>query len=121
MDIEQFNKEWLEAWSAKDTAHLLAFYHPETTYMDPQVPAGLTGHDELRAYLDGLFGMTPLMRYVPNAVWEIDGGFCGRWICTVDLPGGAQRFVRGFDLVLLRDGLISHNEVYTHDLPVAPA
>lgn len=121
MDIEQFNKEWLEAWSDKDAARVVSFYQPDATYMDPQVPGGLAGHDALRSYLDALFGATPPMRYVPDATWPTEQGYCGRWICTVDVPGGEQRFVRGFDLVLMRDGLIAHNEVYTHELPGPPA
>lgn len=117
MDIKQYNEDWLRAWSEKDTARLLAFYHPDVDYKDGQVPAGLHGHDALKPYLDNLFKMTPPMRYDPDEVWAIDGGFCGRWICTIDLPDGSKRKLRGFDLVLLRDGQIAVNEVYTHNLP----
>ena len=88
MDIKQFNADWLDAWSKKDTARLLTFYHPDVVYKDGQVPAGLTGHDALRPYLDNLFRITPPMRYDPDEVWAIENGFCGRWVCTMDLPDG---------------------------------
>jgi hypothetical protein len=117
MDIVDFNTRWLAAWSAKDTAALLAFYHPQTTYKDPQVPGGLTGHPALKAYLDGLFAATPPMEYVPDEVWPIPGGYCGRWICTISAPGAAVRKMRGFDLVVLEGDTIRLNEVYTHTLP----
>lgn len=117
LDIAAYNAEWLAAWSNKDTARLLTFYHPETVYKDGQVPAGITGHAALKAYLDGLFGATPPMRYDPDEVWAIEGGYCGRWICTIELPDGTRRQLRGFDLVLLEGDQITYNEVYTHNLP----
>jgi hypothetical protein len=36
-------------------------------------------------------------------------------------PDGTNRYMRGFDLVVLRDDLIVLNEVYTHTLPSKPA
>jgi len=117
MDIEKYNAEWLAAWSAKDTAKLLTFYHPETTYRDGQVSMGITGHTALKAYLDGLFAATPPMTYIADETWAIQGGYCGRWNCTIDMPGGTTRKLRGFDLVLLDGDQITFNEVYTHDLP----
>ena len=60
------------------------------------------------------------MRYDPDEVWPIEGGFCGRWICTIDGPDGRQSFMRGFDLVLLNGDKITLNEVYTHQLKADP-
>ncbi len=113
MDIARFNADWLAAWTSKDVPALLGFYAEDCTYFDPQVPAGITGHEALRGYLTQLFGATPPMTYTPEEVWTIDGGFCGRWYCSVE---GAGR-LRGFDMVLLRDDRIAHNEVYVHQLP----
>ncbi len=110
MDIELFNARWLAAWTAKDVPGLLEFYAADCVYKDPQTADGLVGRDALGGYLTGLFGATPAMTYTPDEVWPIPGGFCGRWYC--DIEGGAR--LRGFDLVILRDGLIALNEVYTH-------
>ena len=119
-DIETFNAAWLKAWSDKDVVGLLDFYADDTVYMDGQVPQGARGHAELRPYLERLFAATPPMRYAADEVWAIEGGYAGRWVCTIDLPDGKQSFLRGFDLVLLRDGKIALNEVYTHSLPAKP-
>jgi hypothetical protein len=112
MDIEDFNARWLAAWTAKDVPALLGFYAEDCLYKDNNTAAGITGHAALKGYLEGLFGATPPMTYTPDAVWPIDGGFCGRWYCDI---GGAGR-MRGFDLVILKDGLIAENEVYVHPL-----
>ncbi len=116
MDVAKFNAEWLQAWTDKDVDRLLGFYAEDCVYKDPQTAAGLRGHGELRPYLTGLFAATPPMEYVPDEVWSIEGGFCGRWICTITPRGGEESRLRGFDLVLLEDGKIALNEVYTHSL-----
>ncbi len=114
-EITAFNADWLAAWTAKDVPRLAAFYAADCTYKDPQTAAGLTGREALSAYLTGLFGATPPMTYTPDEVWPIPGGFCGRWYCDIGDGGSAGR-LRGFDLVLLKDGEIALNEVYVHTL-----
>ncbi len=115
-NIAEYNTRWLQAWTDKDVARLLSFYAPDVTYKDPQVPDGLHGHEQLAAYLTKLFAETPPMRYEPNETWPTHNGFCGRWICTIETPGGAKAYMRGFDLVVLRGDQIVLNEVYTHTL-----
>ena len=51
-------------------------------------------------------------------VWAIQGGFCGRWYCDIG-DGGSEGKMRGFDLVLIENSLIKHNEVYVHPLSEA--
>lgn len=116
MDIADFNERWLQAWSNKDVEHLLTFYAPDCQYVDQQVPHGLSGHEPLRAYLTGLFAATPPMRYDPDETWVTESGFCGRWLCVMGDDPKAEPALRGFDLVVIKDGLIALNEVYTHAL-----
>jgi len=119
MDVAEFNAAWLKAWSEKDVEALVTrYYAPGVTYKDAQTAAGIEGSEALRAYLTRLFGAMPPTEYVPDEVWPLAGGtgFCGRWIGTMRLPDGATRRFRGFDLCLVSDGRITHNEVYTHDL-----
>lgn len=115
MDIARFNADWLKAWSDKDVDRLVGFYSEDASYMDPQTTSGLSGRPALRAYLTNLFGSTPPITYNPETVWAIEGGFCGRWYADIGEAGKDGR-MRGFDLVILKDGLIAHNEVYVHPL-----
>jgi ketosteroid isomerase-like protein len=121
MDIEDFNRRWLQAWTDKDVERLLGFYAKDAVYKDPQTAAGIQGREALRAYLTGLFGATPPMRYDPHETWVTHDGYCGRWYCTVTPPEGPKSYMRGFDLVVLKDGLIALNEVYVHPLEALPA
>ena len=113
MDIADYNRRWLAAWSEKDVDRLCGFYTEDCVYRDPQTAAGLSGQAALRPYLTGLFAATPPMTYTPDEVWPIPAGFCGRWYCEVE--GGAR--LRGFDLVILDGDRIAVNEVYVHQLP----
>jgi hypothetical protein len=119
-DVEGLNARWLQAWSDKDVERLVAFYSADTTYRDPQVPDGLHGRPALRGYLEGLFAATPPMTYEPDEVWATADGWCGRWICRIDLPDGGTSWLRGFDLVVLDGAEIALNEVYTHTLDHDP-
>lgn len=121
MDIVDFNRRWLQAWTDKDVPGLLGFYAQDTRYFDPQVPQGLTGHEALGAYLTGLFAATPPMTYTPEEVWSAEGGYCGRWYCVVGADQKAAPAIRGFDFVQLKGELITFNEVYTHMLAGAGA
>ena len=121
VDIEDFNRRWLQAWTDKDAPRLLGFYSEDTLYRDPQTAAGITGHAALGAYLTGLFGATPPMRYDPDEVWATANGYCGRWYCTITPPDGPVSYMRGFDLVVLDGDRITLNEVYVHPLDALPA
>jgi hypothetical protein len=120
LDIEDFNRRWLQAWTDKDVPRLLGFYADEVVYKDPQTTGGLTGKAALGAYLTGLFGATPPMRYDPHEVWATHDGYCGRWYCTISPPGGPLSYMRGFDLVVLAGDRIALNEVYVHPLDALP-
>ncbi|HYE46036.1 MAG TPA: nuclear transport factor 2 family protein, partial [Caulobacter sp.] len=72
MDIDDFNRRWLAAWTAKDIPALLGFYAEDCLYQDNNTAAGITGHAALEAYLQGLFAATPPMTYAPDAVWPIE-------------------------------------------------
>ena len=116
LDLDRFNADWLKAWSEKDVAGLLTFYTEDCVYKDPQTTAGIVGHEALGGYLTGLFGATPTMIYTADEIWTTHNGYCGRWYCAIG-DNGAAGGLRGFDLVVLRGGKISFNEVYVHELP----
>lgn len=120
LDLADFNKRWLQAWSDKDVARLLTFYDETCLYFDPSVPQGVSGHAELGAYLTGLFKALPATNYIPEEIWSTHNGYCGRWYCVMGDDPDAKPAMRGFDLVVLKGDRIVLNEVYAHMLQ-APA
>lgn len=107
-ELNAFNAAWLQAWTDKDIARIAAMYADDCSYVDGANATGLTGRAALSAYLEKLFPHLPEWNYLPDELWPVAAGFCARWFCDM----GGKR-LRGFDFVLLRDGLIAHNEVYT--------
>ena len=83
LDLAAYNDAWLVAWSDKDVPALLGVYAEDVTYIDPQVPSGVRGHDALAAYLTQLFASTPPMRYVADQIWPSADGYFGRWYCEL--------------------------------------
>lgn len=116
MDIRDFNRRWLQAWGDKSIAGVLSFYHPDCRYFDSEVADGLSGTAALEAHLQQMFAKLPEWQYQPDAVWPIEGGFCGRWYLDLGRGADAMR-LRGFDFVQLQGDRIIFNEVYTHALP----
>ena len=116
IDLEDYNARWLQGWSNKDVDGLMKFYAEDVRYFDPGVPKGAIGGDALRAYLTGLFGATPPMRYDPEEIWVTPNGYCGRWYCTIGDDPKAAPALRGFDLVVMKGDRIVLNEVYVHEL-----
>lgn len=119
-DYREYNAAWLKAWSEGDADTLVdRFYSEDVVYKDAQIVSGAHGREELRRYLEGLFGLMPPTRYEPDEIWPLEGGkgYCGRWTATMELADGGTRRFRGFDLCVMDGDRITLNEVYTHDLP----
>lgn len=114
-DAERLNAAWLGAWSAKDAGRLVALYAEDCVYRDPRYPDGLRGRTALHGHLESLFRASPPWVFTPDRAWPIAGGFCSRWTCVMG-PDGRDGRLRGFDLVLVHDGLIVENEAYVHEL-----
>jgi len=120
VDVRDYNRRWLQAWTDKDVPALLTFYAEDVVYKDNQTTAGVTGHAALGAYLAGLFAATPPMRYEADEVWPTADGFCGRWYCAMSPPDAPEIWMRGFDLVVMGGDKIVLNEVYVHPLDGPP-
>lgn len=110
-DLNALCDRWLAAWSGNRPDALIEYYTEDAWYADPGVPDGLQGRSALLGYL-----MKLLKRY-PDWTWRRAGlyptpqGFVLKWQATV--PRGSKIIhCTGMDLVELRDGKISRNEVY---------
>ncbi len=108
---ERLCQRWLPAWSGNQPEALIEFYSEDTFYRDPARPEGLRGREALLGYLTKLLAMNPswvweLVEVIPTAE-----GFTGKWKATI--PAGSKTVVEyGLDIVEVRDGKITRNEVY---------
>ncbi len=116
--LSQVAAEFLAAWNTQDVAAVLACYTADVHYRDPNTRGVVTGAESMARYLRKLFANWQmhwqLRDLYPLATADADGrdGAAVRWTATLRRTGGDQEVVvDGMDLVLLRDGLISLNEV----------
>ncbi|MCG3174280.1 MAG: hypothetical protein GMKNLPBB_02508 [Myxococcota bacterium] len=103
--------EWLAAWTGNRPEALAAFYADDCYYSDPAHPAGLRGRERLEGYLRKLLARNPAWVWRLDQVWPVDGGCVIRWRAEIPVSTGVIHKT-GMDLVLIRDGRITRNEVY---------
>jgi|SRR6516165_5842420 hypothetical protein len=116
MDIDDFNRRWLKAWTDRNVEALLGFYDKNAVFRGPSVPDGVFGTKALRIYLSQQFSASPPIIYEHDEAWPIPNGYCARWYARMERPEGVTQ-LRGFDLVIHKNELIVLNEVYLHHLP----
>ncbi len=104
-------QKWLPDWTGNRPDALLRHYHPDVSYRDPGRPQGLKGHEELRPYFEKLLAANPDWLWEAVEVLPFEGGFCLKWRATLPVSSGTITEF-GLDIVEVRDGLITRNEVY---------
>jgi hypothetical protein len=111
-EARHFAEEWLPAWSGNRPEFLASFYSDDAFYLDPGVPAGVSGKAELLAHF------RKLLAYNPNWIWSqieailMEDGFLNKWRALIPV-GALELDIVGVCLVQLDTaGKIRRNEVY---------
>lgn len=113
----EFAEVWLPVWSGNQPEKLTNFYTDDAIYIDPGIPQGAKGRDQILAYFK------TLLAHNPNWVWTHRGsipmkdGFVNKWYAKIPV-GNKVIEVDGVCLVQLRGSLIYYNEVYFDTYPL---
>ena len=108
---QSFCTQWLEAWTGNQPEKLLSFYADDAFYRDPAKPGGLRGHKELLSYFKKLLAKNPDWVWKAKEIFPTSGGFTLKWEATI--PRGDKVLTEvGLDIVEVKDGKITRNEVY---------
>jgi len=102
---------WLPLWTGNRPEELAAIYAEDVFYRDPAKPNGIHGKPALLGYFRKLLAINPAWVWTIDDVWPVEGGFVLRWRAKIPV-GGIVVQETGMDLVLVRDGLVTKNEVY---------
>ena len=102
---------WLPLRTGNRPEELAAVYSEDVFYRDPAKPEGIHGKPALLAYFHKLLAKFPDWVWTADDVWPVEGGFVLRWKAKIPV-GGMLVQETGMDLVLVRDGLVTRNEVY---------
>jgi len=115
-------EEFLGAWNTQDVERVVACYTADLEYRDPNTRGAVPGADAMRRYLSKLFANWQ-MHWSLREAHLLDGGRgCAvLWHATFRRPPADTVIeIDGMDLVEVRDGRISRNEVYFDRSPLAP-
>lgn len=106
--MNQFVTEWLASWTGGNSEKILTFYHDDIFYRDPAHPQGISGKANFKKYLDKLLAKYPDWKWEVVSLEEgVNGRFYLKWRATI-----LDFQEEGMDLIEMKDGLISINEVY---------
>ncbi len=109
--IIEFCNKWLPAWTGNRPDTLLEFYSENAFYSDPANPQGLRGHAKLRPYFTKLLAANPDWKWETIEVFPTHHGFILKWRATIPI-GDTKIQEYGLDIVELKNGKVSRNEVY---------
>jgi hypothetical protein len=111
MDYESFCTEWLNSWAGNQPEKLLAYYSEDAFYVDPANVNGLNRHEQLLPYFSKLLKYNPLWRWTAEEIMPTEKGFTLKWKAVIPVKDKTVTLF-GLDIVEMRDGKISRNEVY---------
>ena len=111
-EAKLFASKWLPTWTGNHPEKLAAFYADDAFYLDPGIPNGIKGKQELLEYFTKLLGQNP------NWIWEqlepipMENGFLNKWLAKI--PVG-DKLIKCVGVCLVQFdayGKIKRNEVY---------
>ena len=111
-ELENWCDSWLATWTGNSPNSLLAYYADEAYYQDPHLRGGTTSREAISSYFVKLLSANPNWVWTRESLWPNEHGFTLKWKATIPLSNGDTLIEYGMDIVELRDGLITRNEVY---------
>ena len=112
IEAKQFAEKWLPAWSGNNPELLAGFYSDDAFYLDPGIPDGVKGKNNLLAYFRKLLSVNPHWIWTQIEGIPMEGGFLNKWCAQIPV-GPVTLEIVGVCFVQLDDaGKIRRNEVY---------
>lgn len=108
----EFASRWLPAWTGNDPERLASFYSDDAVYLDPAVPAGVRGKEELLAYFRRLLAANPDWVWTQVEAIPMEGGFLNKWHARIPVGEGAVECIGVCFVQFDEQGKIRRNEVY---------
>ena len=112
IEAKQFAEKWLPAWSGNNPERLADFYSDDAFYLDPGIPNGVQGKNNLLAHFRKLLSVNPHWIWTQIEGIPMEDGFLNKWRARIPVGPVALEIV-GVCFVQLNDaGKIRRNEVY---------
>ncbi len=109
-ELKNFCDQWLDAWSGNRPELLRSFYSHDAFYRDPHKINGIRG-DEILPYFQKLLKLNPDWRWKTLELFPNETGACLKWQASIPVSNKVI-IETGMDLLEIKNGLITRNEVY---------
>ncbi len=108
----EFASKWLPAWTGNNPEKLADFYSDDALYLDPAIPNGVSGKDELLSYFRKLLAQNPEWVWTQIEPIPMEGGFLNKWLAKIPVGSETIECIGVCFVQFNDDGLIRRNEVY---------
>jgi len=113
-EVRRLAEATLSAWNSQDVDGVVSRYTEDCVYLDPNTRGPVVGREAFRRYLGRLFQRWK-MHWSLREFFLFEDGSGGAFLWHAQLTpasGGKTAEIDGMDLVMLREGKLSRNEVY---------
>jgi len=108
----EFASRWLPAWTGNEPEKLAEFYSDDALYLDPAVPRGIRGKQDLLAYFRKLLAQNPDWVWTQIEGIPMEGGFLNKWHARIPIGESVIECVGVCFVQFDGQGRIRRNEVY---------
>jgi hypothetical protein len=111
-EAREFASRWLPAWTGNEPEKLADFYSDDALYLDPVIPGGVRGKDQLTAYFRKLLGQNPDWVWTQIEPIPMEGGFLNKWLAKIPVGNNVIECIGVCFVQFDSEGKIERNEVY---------
>ena len=111
-EARDFAAKWLPAWTGNDPEKLAEFYSDDCFYLDPGIPNGVKGKQELILYFKKLLSQNPDWIWTQIEPIPLEGGFLNKWLANIPVGNKVIDCVGVCFVQFNSEGKIKRNEVY---------
>ena len=111
-EAKLFTEKWLPDWTGNNPEKLVDYYSNDVFYLDPGIPEGVKGKDELLNYFKKLLAQNPKWIWTQIEAIPLEQGFLNKWLAKI--PVG-EKTIECIGICFLQfdgQGKIRRNEVY---------
>jgi len=111
-EAREFAAKWLPAWTGNDPEKLAGYYSENCFYLDPSIPDGVKGKQNLIRYFKKLLSRNPDWVWTQIEPIPMEGGFLNKWSARIPVGDKTIECIGVCFLQFDGQGKIRRNEVY---------
>ncbi len=111
-EAQEFASKWLPAWTGNEPEKLADYYSDDCCYLDPAIPGGVNGKNELIAYFSKLLSQNPDWVWTQIEAIPMEGGLLNIWLAKISVGNKVLECIGVCFVPFNAQGKIKRNEVY---------